>query len=445
MSVEHHRAAAARIIDEAVREPKLQHALGRWRVISGFAERVPGTKLHRRIVMWQAVDRIAQPVTPASRGGVDDGVEKDGVEKDGVEKDGVETDGVETDGVENDGVENDGVETDGVETDGVETDGVETDGVETDGVETDGVETIERIDFEPAGTAPYDRVADRIACSEAATEVAGWRTGSIDAIYIDPPFGTGVARLGRGHRYADRADDPDAFVAWLLPLLEEGQRVLAPHGSLFVHLDYRTVHYVKVALDRLFGRDLFVNELVWCYAVGGKSRRGFGRKHDTILWYARSADWAFYPDAVRVPRRGGSHMRVVLDGDRPVQEKTDRRTGRVYRYPVAAGKVPEDWWSDIETLNHSDRERIGWPSQKPERLVERIIHAVTRPGDRVADWFAGSGTTAAVAQRLGRGFMVCDRERAAVDLCVVRLAAQGRALAIAGTPPPPLEILRSSC
>ena len=113
------------------------------------------------------------------------------------------------------------------------------------------------------------------------------------------------------------------------PILEHSRRVLAPHGSLFVHLDYRAVHYVKVALDRLFGRDRFVNEIVWCYAVGGKSRRGFGRKHDTILWYARGDDWAFYPDAVRVPRRGGSHMRLV-DG---VQEKTDRKTGRVYRYP----------------------------------------------------------------------------------------------------------------
>src|SRR5213078_4174246 len=148
--------------------------------------------------------------------------------------------------------------------------------------------------------------------------------GSFDAIYIDPPFGTGIARKGRGHSYEDRADDPDAFVAWLLPYLAEAHRVLAPHGSLFVHLDYRAVHYVKVALDRLFGRTRFVNELIWCYAVGGKSRRGFGRKHDTILWYARGPDWAFYPDAVRVARRGGSHMRVVVEGGVAVQEKTDR-------------------------------------------------------------------------------------------------------------------------
>lgn len=284
------------------------------------------------------------------------------------------------------------------------------------------------------------REPDRLVCADAIDEIAGLPDGALDIIYIDPPFGTGLVRHGRGHAYADRADDPDAFVAWLLPYLEHSRRVLAATGSLFVHLDYRAVHYVKVALDRLFGRDRFVNEIVWCYAVGGKSRRGFGRKHDTILWYARGADWAFYPDAVRVPRRGGSHMRVVLDGGVPVQEKTDRRTGRVYRYPVPAGKVPEDWWTDIETLNHSDRERVGWPSQKPERLVERILAAASEPGDRVADWFAGSGTTAAVAQRLGRRFIAVDREPAAIELCAARLAAQGRALAAAGAPPPPLAI-----
>jgi DNA modification methylase len=297
---------------------------------------------------------------------------------------------------------------------------------------------VERVDFgDPA------RACDRIARADALDEAGRWSTASIDAIYIDPPFGTGTVRQGRGHKYTDRADDPDTFVAWLAPLLDEAKRVLAPSGSLFVHLDYRAVHYVKVALDRCFGRERFVNELVWCYAVGGKSRRGFGRKHDTILWYARGADWAFYPDAVRVPRRGGSHMRVVTGDDGvAVQEKTDRKTGRVYRYPVPAGKVPEDWWADIETLNHSDRERTGWPSQKPERLVERILRAVTVPGDRVADWFAGSGTTAAVAQRLARRFVVCDREEAAVAVCRARLLEQGRALATRGTPPPPLEIER---
>jgi len=283
---------------------------------------------------------------------------------------------------------------------------------------------------------------DRLIHGDAAPVAAALPDATLDAIYVDPPFGTGVRREGRGHRYADRADDPAAFVTWLGPILADLRRALTPHGSLFVHLDYRTVHYVKVELDRLFGRTCFVNELIWCYAVGGKGRRGFGRKHDTILWYARGKDWAFYPDAIRVPRRGGSHMRVVTRDGQAVQEKTDRRTGRVYRYPVHAGKVPEDWWADIETLNHSDRERTGWPSQKPERLVERVLAAVTRPGDRVADVFAGSGTTAAVAQRLGRGFVAVDREAAAIAVCERRLVAQGRALAAAGTPPAPLEIER---
>jgi DNA modification methylase len=123
-----------------------------------------------------------------------------------------------------------------------------------------------------------------------------------------------------------------------------------------------------------------------------------------------------------------------------VQEKTDKKTGRVYRYPVSLGKVPEDWWTDIETLNHSDRERTGWPSQKPERLVERIVSAVTAPGDRIADWFVGSGTTAVVAQRLGRRFVAVDREPEAIAVTAQRLAAQGSRLADSGSPPPAIEI-----
>jgi DNA modification methylase len=294
----------------------------------------------------------------------------------------------------------------------------------------------------PHEVVDFGRAAapDRLTCGDALDAVTALGDGTLDAIYIDPPFGTGAVRHGRGHSYADRADDPEGFVAWLGPYLEHSRRVLATTGSLFVHLDYRSVHYVKLALDHLLGRDRFVNEIVWCYSVGGKSRRGFGRKHDTILWYARSSDWAFYPEAVRVPRRGGSHMRLVGG----VQEKTDRRTGRIYRYPLAAGKVPEDWWIDVETLNHSDRERTGWPSQKPERLIERILRAVTVPGNRVADWFAGSGTTAAVAQRLDRGFITVDSEPAAVALCLTRLTLQGRRMAVEGTPPPPIHVDRAN-
>ena len=140
-----------------------------------------------------------------------------------------------------------------------------------------------------------------------------------------------------------------------------------------------------------------------------------------------------------VSELGLHHETVERDDDgRPVQVKVDKKTGRVYRYPVADGKVPEDWWTDIETLNRSDRERTGWPSQKPQRLLERLINATTAPGDRVADWFAGSGTTAAAAQRLGRRFVVADAAADAIAIIRARLDAQAVALTAAGTPPPPV-------
>lgn len=273
------------------------------------------------------------------------------------------------------------------------------------------------------GGAPRVDIAAQVFHGDSLALARAWPAATIDLIYVDPPFGTGKVQRGRGGAYRDGGDDPEAHVAWLAPWLEASRAALRDHGSLFVHLDWRAVHHVKVHLDRLFGRSCFAGEIVWCYAVGGKSRRGFGRKHDTILWYGRTPAWAFYPDQVRVERRGGSHMRVVRDADgQPVQEKTDRRTGKVYRYPVALGKVPEDWWADIETLNHSDAERTGWPSQKPERLLERVIGAVTREGDLVADWFGGSGTTAAVARRLGRRYVIADASDEAIAIIRRRLA-----------------------
>ncbi len=283
---------------------------------------------------------------------------------------------------------------------------------------------------------------DRLVCADNSAVLAGVADRSVDLIYVDPPFGTGALRRGRGAAFRDVEGDPESFVDWLTPCLVGSRRVLAETGSLFVHLDYRTVHHVKVALDRIFGGARLVNEIVWCYSVGGKSRRSFGRKHDTILWYARGRDHAFFPEAVRVARKPRSHMRAVRGPDGAlVQEKTDRRTGKVYRYPVAAGKVPEDWWTDIETLNRGDRERTGWPTQKPERLLERIVRAASAPGARVADWFAGSGTTAVVAQRLGRRFVAVDRERLAFELAAARIERSGLALAAAGCPPRDVDLV----
>lgn len=278
---------------------------------------------------------------------------------------------------------------------------------------------------------------DQVACGDSLALAQGLAGAGLALVYLDPPFGTGRIQRGRAGRYADDGDDPEAHVAWLLPWLTASRDALADDGSLVVHLDWRAVHYVKVALDRLFGRACFVNEIVWCYAVGGKSRRGFGRKHDTLLWYGRTSGWAFYPDQVRIPRRAGSHMKVERDEEgRAVQVKVDRKSGRVYRYPVADGKIPEDWWTDLETLNRSDRERTGWPSQKPQRLIERLIAATTAPGQRVGDWFVGSGTTAAAAQRLGRRFVVGDAAPEAIAITRARLTAQAAALVASGAAAP---------
>lgn len=282
---------------------------------------------------------------------------------------------------------------------------------------------------------------DRLILSENLPVQQVLEDETLDLVYIDPPFGTGTTRKGRDKEYIDLPDDPQGLVDWLADCLTQSRRLLRPTGSLLVHLDYRSVHYVKVFLDELFGRARFVNEIVWCYSVGGKSKRSFGRKHDTILWYGKSAQYAFYPEEVHVPRKPSSHMRVVLDDNgEAVQEKTDRKTGKIYRYPVNRGKIPEDWWTDIEVLNRSDQERVGWPTQKPTRLLERIIKATTQKGDCVADWFSGSGTTAVVAQRLRRSFIATDREPKAVLCAQERLQRQAQDMAREGSAPPDLVV-----
>lgn len=288
--------------------------------------------------------------------------------------------------------------------------------------------------------APERDEPDRLILADNLDVMSATADDTIDLIYVDPPFGTGIRRRGgersRNSQYMDVPGDPERFLAFMRPRLEHCHRVLSRAGSLFVHLDYRTVHYVKVELDRIFGRQRFINEIIWCYSIGGKSKRRFGRKHDTILWYARTADYAFYPDAVKVPRKPNSHMRVVQAPDgQLVQEKTDRKTGKVYRYPLSTGKVPEDWWSDIELLNRSDAERTGWPTQKPERLLERIIGGASAPDALVADWFCGSATTGVVAQRLNRRFLLVDREPDAIECALTRLRATSDTLSERGITP----------
>jgi site-specific DNA-methyltransferase (adenine-specific) len=249
--------------------------------------------------------------------------------------------------------------------------------------------------------------------------------GAVDLAYADPPFATGAARrltsirLGAGELsrpgfrgeatayevVSDLAWDDGAPLGEHLAALEarvrEIHRVLAPHGSLYLHVDWRTVHHVRMLLDRVFGAERFLNELVWAYDYGGRARDRWPRKHDTILWYAKGDRWLFDRDAVdRIP-----YLAPGLVGP----EK------------AARGKLPTDvWWMTI--VPPGSRERTGYPTQKPVRLLERIVLASSRPGDLVLDPYAGSGTTGVAAARHGRRWLLADRNPAAVEIARRRLA-----------------------
>ena len=236
-------------------------------------------------------------------------------------------------------------------------------------------------------------------------------TASVDLVYIDPPFNTGKVqqrtqlktvrsaaggRVGfQGHRYESIvvgtkrfSDLFDDYLAFLEPRLTEAHRVLAAHGCLYFHVDYREVHYCKILLDGIFGRDAFLNEIIWAYDYGGRPRNRWPPKHDNILLYARNpSNYLFNVDEIeRIP-----YMAPGLVGP----EK------------AARGKLPTDtWWHTIVPTNGS--EKTGYPTQKPLGILRRIVQASSRPGALVLDFFAGSGTTGAAALELGRRFVLAD-------------------------------------
>ena len=246
---------------------------------------------------------------------------------------------------------------------------------------------------------------------------------SVALIYIDPPFNTGrtqartriqtVAsengdRTGfQGKRYQTEiigkkgyADQFDDYLEFLRPRLEQARRVLTPSGSLFFHIDYREVHYCKVLLDGIFGRDCFINEIIWAYDYGARTRKRWPPKHDNILWYAKdSNNYVFnYDEIERIP-----YMAPGLVG----KEK------------AARGKLPTDtWWHTIVGTN--SREKTGYPTQKPLGVLRRIVQASSNPGDMVMDFFAGSGTTGAACLELGRQFILVDNNPQAMEAMRVR-------------------------
>jgi site-specific DNA-methyltransferase (adenine-specific) len=217
-------------------------------------------------------------------------------------------------------------------------------------------------------------------------------------------------------------NDAMAYLTNMAPRLLELHRVLKSNGSLYLHCDPTMSHYLKVLMDAIFGVRNFQNEIVWCYEIGGRSKQRWARKHDIILFYSKSAKFKFDWTAVKTERKPGTHMKVSVDTDgRAYQEKTDRKTGKVYRYYLDEGAMPPDFWVGIQQLNREAAERLGYPTQKPLALLERIIEASSDPGDVILDPFCGCGTTVDAAQRLNRKWIGIDVTYIAVDLIVKRL------------------------
>jgi DNA modification methylase len=251
----------------------------------------------------------------------------------------------------------------------------------------------------------------------------------IDLIYADPPFFTNrryPARVGRGEDsrrpqewrlaegYPDHWPDIESYLDMLYPRLYLMYRLLAPTGTLYLHLDWHANHYARLILDEIFGPEQLLNEIIWTYHGPSPIRSAFNRKHDTILSYTKSDEYTFNVDDVREPYNPNTV--------KTFQSSPKAGFGKVPN--LKRGKVPEDWWYfPVVARLHS--ERTGYPTQKPEALLERIILASSNPGDLVGDFFCGSGTTPVVAARLGRRFIAADGIWRAVHTTRTRLVCQG--------------------
>ena len=270
-------------------------------------------------------------------------------------------------------------------------------------------------------------VDDEILLGDNLPLLRQFAAETFQLVYIDPPFNTGRTqrrvtletaadpggdRVGfGGRRYRSRLlaessyrDSFDDYLGFLAPRLEEARRLLTATGTLYLHVDYREAHYCKLLLDELFGRECFLNEIIWAYDYGARSTRRWPAKHDTILVYVKDARH-YYFDAAEVDRE--PYM----------------APGLVTAEKAARGKLPTDvWWHTIVPTNGA--EKTGYPTQKPEGVVRRMVLASTRPGDWCLDFFAGSGTLGAVAAKLGRRYVLIDSSPEAVRVMEHRLATR---------------------
>lgn len=276
---------------------------------------------------------------------------------------------------------------------------------------------------------PGDTVENRLLLGDNLSLMAALLPeyeGRINLIYADPPFFTNrkyPARIGRGEDsrkpdqwqmvdgYHDNWNGLDSYLDFLYQRLALMHRLLAPNGTLYLHLDWHADSYARLLLDELFGADHLLNEIIWTYHGPSPIRRAFNRKHDTILAYVKSDDYTFNVDAIREPYN-----------ENTVKTFNSSRKAGFGKVPdLERGKVPEDWWY-FPVIARLHTERTGYPTQKPIALLERIVLASSNPGDLVADFFCGSGTTPFVAARHGRKFIACDETFHAIHTTRSRLA-----------------------
>jgi len=272
-----------------------------------------------------------------------------------------------------------------------------------------------------AGESPQ---TDQILLGENLALLPAFADESFQLIYIDPPFNTGHAqvrktlsvvgdadgeRIGfQGRRYRTRllaessyGDAFDDYLGFLAPRLQQARRLLRDEGTLYFHIDYREAHHCKLLLDEIFGRECFLNELIWAYDYGARAKRRWPAKHDTILVYVKDPTAYFF-------------------NSDDVDREPYMAPGLVTAEKAARGKLPTDvWWHTIVPTNGA--EKTGYPTQKPEGIVRRMVQASTRPGDWCLDFFAGSGTLGAVAAKLGRRYVLIDSNPQAVRVMRERL------------------------
>ena len=305
---------------------------------------------------------------------------------------------------------------------------------------------------------------------------------SVDLIYLDPPFNSNanynvLFKTPKGHESAAQIEafedtwhwneqaerefgelvrggntdvsemvqalrrflgenDMMAYLTMMANRLIELHRVLKPTGSLYLHCDPTASHYLKIVLDAVFGKSSFRNEIIWCYETGGRSKTGFPKKHDVIFWYSKTDEYLFVYDNVALPRDTSTMHEPVLHDEEGREYQRNIKNGKEYRYYLDKGVLPNDWWVDIQALNPAAKERLGYPTQKPLALLERIIQASSNEGDVVLDPFCGCGTAVHAAQKLNRQWLGIDITHLAVSLIEKRMkdAFPGIVFEVEGTP-----------